>query len=142
MTTAKNNNTVQVHYTGKLDDGTVFDTSRGREPLQFTVGVGQVIAGFDDAVMGMRVGETKTVRIPPDEAYGPRKKEAVLQIERSQFPDDFMPNVGDVVVLKNNLGEETKAMIIEVSDEYIVIDANHPLAGFALNFDLELVAIQ
>lgn len=142
MSTAKANDIVQVHYTGKLDDGTMFDTSHGRDPLQFQVGVGQVIPGFDNAITGMSIGETKSVRIEPEQAYGPRNQEAILQIPRNQFPDDFNPEVGNVVGLKNNQGQELKAIIVEVADEHMVLDANHPLAGFALNFELELVAIQ
>jgi peptidylprolyl isomerase len=142
MTTVQNNNTVQVHYTGKLDDGTVFDSSQGRAPLEFTVGTGQVIAGFDNAVRGMSVGQTKTVRIPADEAYGPRHQEAVIKVDRNQFPADFAPEVGQVVGLKNDQGQELRAIIVQVTDSFFVMDANHPLAGFALNFELELVSIR
>ena len=141
MTEAKNNDTVQVHYTGKLDDGTVFDSSQGRDPLQFTLGTGQVIPGFEDAVVGMGVGDTKTVRIPPDQAYGERRDDLVLDVALEQFPPDATPEIGQQYQLRTQSGQPVPATVAEVNDTHAKLDANHPLAGQALNFDLELVAI-
>ena len=137
---AKDGDAVRIHYTGTLDDGSVFDSSRGRDPLRFTLGSGQVIAGFDDAVAGMTVGEQKTVTIPADQAYGARRDDLVLSVPRGEFPPDIDPDVGDQL----QLGEEGRTMMVtvrEVSPEAVVLDANHPLAGQDLTFALELVAI-
>jgi FKBP-type peptidyl-prolyl cis-trans isomerase 2 len=141
MTQAQENTTVKVHYTGKLDDGTVFDSSRGRQPFEFELGAGQVISGFEDAVRGMNVGDTKSVRIPPEQAYGPRRPEAVINVARNQFPPDFNPEVGQQLGLRTQSGQEIKAIIVDVQDAHVTVDANHPLAGRTLHFDLELVAV-
>ena len=139
---AKNGNTVQVNYTGKLADGTVFDTSIGREPLEFTLGAGQMITGFEKAVFGMKVGEKKTVTIPADEAYGPHLDEQVAEIPREKLPSDVTPEVGQQLVMRQADGREILATITEVSDETVTIDANHHLAGKDLTFEIELVKIQ
>lgn len=141
MTTAQNNNTVQVHYTGKLDDGTVFDSSREREPLQFTLGESQVIPGFEDAVRGMEVGESKTVRVPPGEAYGERRDDLVLEVTHDQFPEGADPSVGQQFELRTQTGQAIPAIVAEVNDTHVKLDANHPLAGQTLTFDLELVDV-
>lgn len=138
---AKNGDTVRVNYTGKLADGTVFDSSAGREPLEFTVGAGQVIPGFDNAVLGMKVGEKKTVTIPVDEAYGPRRDEQIAEISREKLPSDMTPEVGQQLVMKQSDGREIVVVITKVSDETVTIDANHPLAGKDLTFEIELVKI-
>lgn len=127
--------TVSVHYRGTLDDGTEFDSSAGRDPLQFVVGSGQVISGFDDAVRGLAVGESVTVRIPPEEAYGPRSDEAIIEVPADQAPEGLQP--GDQVQLATG----GRATVLEVRDDAVVIDANHPLAGEALTFEIELVSI-
>ncbi|MEX2374635.1 MAG: peptidylprolyl isomerase, partial [Dehalococcoidia bacterium] len=132
---AQTGDTVSVHYTGTLDDGTQFDSSVGGEPLTFTVGSGQLIAGFDTAVVGMEVGETKRVRMEPGEAYGERMDDRVIQLPREEAPEGLQ--AGQQVMLG-----QTPAMIMEVTDETVTVDANHPLAGQVLTFDIELVSVQ
>ncbi len=139
---AKNGNTVQVDYTGKLADGTVFDTSVGREPLEFTLGAGQVIPGFEKAVLGMKVGEKKTVTIPANEAYGPRSDDLILEIGREKLPSGLTPKVGQQLQMTRPDGGTIIATITNVSDNTVTIDANHPLAGKDLTFEIELVKIQ
>jgi peptidylprolyl isomerase len=139
MSEAQNNDTVKVHYTGKLDDGTVFDSSQGGDPLQFTLGTGQVISGFEDAVRGMSVGDTKTVHVPPEQAYGERRDDLLLEVTLDQFPSS--PQLGQQFELHTQSGKSIPATVAAVSDSHATLDANHPLAGKVLNFDLELVAI-
>ncbi|MBR9988987.1 MAG: peptidylprolyl isomerase [Gemmatimonadetes bacterium] len=138
--TAKSGDTVRVHYTGKLEDGSVFDSSHGRDPLEFTVGSGQVIAGFDQAVAGMKPGDEREVTIPAENAYGDRKDELVIVVERSQLPPDIDPDVGQQLHLKQD-GQAFVVMVAAVQPESITLDANHPLAGEALTFELKLVEI-
>ena len=132
---------VKVHYTGKLDDGTVFDSSTGREPLQFTVGEHEVIPGFEEAVVGMNQSESKTVKVPADAAYGPRFDEMVLKVDRSRLPQDFEPQVGQQLQMKRSDGHTIIVTVSEVSESDVALDANHPLAGKDLVFDIELVEI-
>ena len=141
MSVAKTNDTVKVHYTGKLTDGTVFDSSLERDPLQFTVGAGQMIAGFDQAVNGMELSEKKTVTIPSNEAYGPVNDELFQQVPKSDLPDDMDPKVGQTLVATTPDGRQQQVLVAEVTEETITIDANHPLAGKDLIFDIELVEI-
>jgi len=141
MTQAKSGDTVRIHYTGTLDDGTQFDSSAGREPLEFAIGGGQVIPGFDSAVDGMAVGENKTVTIPPDEAYGQRHDQLVQQVSRSALPDDMEPAVGLQLQSQSPDGQIMNLVVTEVADESITVDANHPLSGHALTFAIELVEI-
>jgi FKBP-type peptidyl-prolyl cis-trans isomerase 2 len=141
MAQAKNGDTVKVHYTGKLDDGTIFDSSVGRDPLEFTLGEGQVIPGFEEAVRGMDVGETRTTKIAPENAYGPRHDGATFDVPRDRLPEGIEPEVGQQIGLTDPNGQTMPAVISAVSDETITIDANHPLAGEALNFEIELVGI-
>jgi len=141
MTQAKQGDTVKVHYTGKLDDGTVFDTSDNRDPLEFVVGEGQVIPGFEESVVGMKVDETKSTRIPVEEAYGPRREDLVLVIEQGQFPPDIAPQVGQQLRLRQANNESVTVVVTDVSDESVTLDANHPLAGEALTFEVKLVGI-
>lgn len=137
---AKAGDTVRVHYTGTLNNGMPFDSSEGREPLEFTLGTGAVIAGFDDAVTGMAVGETKTVTIPAAEAYGARREEMLLRIPRAQVPPNVSPEVGQQ--LRIGRGADALDVVVrEATDEVLVLDANHPLAGEDLTFELELVEI-
>jgi peptidylprolyl isomerase len=141
MATAKTGDSVQVHYTGRLDDGTVFDSSREREPLAFTLGTGQVITGFDEAVDGMQVGESRETRIDVDDAYGPRRDDLVLDMPAEQIPDGMALEVGMRLELRQPDGKAVPVTVAEVADESVKLDANHPLAGEPLTFELELVAI-
>jgi len=140
---ARNGDVVQVDYTGKLADGTVFDSSAERGPLEFTLGAGQMIPGFEKAVFGMKVGEKKTVTIPVDDAYGPYRDELVVEIPREKLPSDMTPEVGQQLGFPQPDGRTLVVTIIDVSDNNTVtIDANHPLAGKDLTFEIELVKIQ
>ena len=141
MAQAKHSDTVKVHYTGKLEDDTVFDTSVNRDPLQFTIGKGQVIPGFEQAVVGMNPGESKTTKVPVDQAYGPHQKEMVLEVDRKQFPADLKPEVGQEYQIPQAQGRPTVVTITDVSESKIVLDANHPLAGKDLIFDVQLLEV-
>ena len=141
MTQAKSGDTVRIHYTGTLDDGTQFDSSAGRDPLEFALGGGQVIPGFDSAVDGMAVGDSKTVTIPAEEAYGQRHEQLVQQVSRSALPDEITPEVGMQLQSQSPEGQVMMLVVTEVEEESITVDANHPLAGQALTFDIELVEI-
>jgi peptidylprolyl isomerase len=141
MSAAKPGDTVRIHYTGKLEDGTQFDSSEGREPLQFAVGGGQVIPGFDNAVEGMAVGDKKSVTIEPEEAYGQRHDELVQDVPKDQLPDDLTPAVGMQLQAKDPSGQLMRLSVTAIDDESITVDGNHPLAGKTLNFDIELVEI-
>ena len=141
MAAAKKGDNVKIHYKGTLQDGTVFDSSEGREPLGFTLGGGQVIPGFDEAVMGMSEGESKNVTIPVDKAYGPRNDELVLPVPLSQVPADLKPEVGQQLQMGGPNGQPVMVKIVDITDEHIMLDANPPLAGEDLIFDLELVTI-
>jgi peptidylprolyl isomerase len=139
MTEAKRGDNVKVHYTGKLADGTVFDSSEGRDPLEFAVGSGQVIQGFDEAVVGMSVGEKKEVLIPVDKAYGEKNDEMVIQAPIEQVPPDLNPEVGMQLEMGGANGELLRVVVVEITDTHITLDANPPLAGKELNFSIELV---
>ncbi|MCP4301080.1 MAG: peptidylprolyl isomerase [Gammaproteobacteria bacterium] len=141
MTQAKSGDTVRIHYTGTLDDGTEFDSSAGRDPLEFALGGGQVIPGFDNAVDGMSVGDNKTVTISPDDGYGMRHEQLVQQVPRSAFPEDMEPAVGMQLQSQSPDGQVVNLVVVEVEDESITVDANHPLSGQALTFAIELVEI-
>jgi len=141
MAQAKQGDTVRVHYTGKLEDGTVFDTSRERHPLQFTLGNGQVIAGFEQAVAGMKIGETKTTVIPVEQAYGPRRDDMVVTMSRENLPPNTALAVGQRIEITQADDQAFLATVTAVSEKNVTVDANHPLAGKALTFDLELVSI-
>jgi peptidylprolyl isomerase len=141
MTPAKHGDTVKVHYVGKLRDGTVFDTSREREPIEFTIGESQLIPGFEQAVVGMGAGESKTVEIASDEAYGPRNEEMVVIIERNEFPNHLIPKVGQLLQIRQPTGQMFIVTITDVSESNVTLDANHPLAGKDLTFEIQLVEI-
>ncbi|MAY84431.1 MAG: peptidylprolyl isomerase [Flavobacteriales bacterium] len=141
MATAKKGDKVKVHYTGKLTDDTIFDSSREREPLEFTVGAGQMIKGFDAAVEGMAVGESKKVEIPSAEAYGERSDEAMIEVDKAQLPKDMKPEKGMQLEATSQDGRRQILIIHEVKEEKVVLDANHPLAGKELIFDIELVEV-
>jgi len=138
---ATSGDSVKIHYTGTLEDGTTFDSSEGRDPLEFTLGSGQVIVGFDEAVTGMEVGDKKTVNIPADKAYGQRNEEMVITAPRDQVPPDIKPEIGQQLQMAGPNNQPIIVKITEVTDEHIVLDANPPLAGKDLTFDLELVSI-
>ena len=140
MPQAKAGDTVRIHYTGTLQDGTVFDSSQGREPLEFTLGSGQVIPGFDSAVSGMEVGASRKVTIPAAEAYGPRRDDMILAIPREQVPPGINPEVGEQLQVGQGQ-EQFLVTVAEVNEREVVLDGNHPLAGEDLTFELELVSI-
>ncbi len=133
--------TVKVHYTGTLEDGTVFDTSVGREPLQFTLGAGQMIPGFEQGVLGMKLGESKTITIPPDQAYGPHYEDRVWVVDRAQLPLGLEPEVGQRLQMTSAQGQIIIVTVTEVSATNITVDANLQLAGKTLTFEIQLVSI-
>ena len=141
MAKVKSGDSVKVHYTGKLDDGTVFDTSENKEPLAFTAGQGMVIKGFDSAVIGMEVGESKTIKIPSDKAYGPHKAEMVMVVDRKEVPENLNPQVGQMLQVRQKDGQAFAVKVTEVTEASLTIDANHPLAGKDLTFDISIDAI-
>jgi len=132
---------VLVHYTGTLDDGTQFDSSRDREPLEIVIGQGMVIPGFEKAIVDLEPGQTVKVTIPEEEAYGPHNEEMVITFPKSSFPAEIEPKVGEQLVLRSPDGHEVPALIVDMNDEEVSLDANHPLAGFALTFEIELVSV-
>lgn len=141
MTLAKTGDTVSIHYTGTLEDGTVFDSSVEREPLQFELGSGQVIKGFDSGITGMSVGEKKSLVIPPEEAYGLVNPELVSELPRDQFPDNIKLEKDLVLQSKTPDGHIVTVVVTDLTDTSVTIDANPPLAGKTLNFDVELMKI-
>jgi len=142
MSQVKENDTVRVHYTGKLSNGQVFDSSLEREPLEISLGQGNLIPGFEKGVVNMKVNEKKTVNIPFAEAYGDVQKELFHEVKKDELPQDMTPEVGMGLASKNPDGTEVQFRVAEVHEEHIIIDANHPLAGQDLIFDLELVEIK
>lgn len=142
MNQVKENNTVKVHYTGKLSDGQVFDSSEGKEPLEFTLGKGQIIPGFEKGLIDMKLNEKKTITIAKEEAYGDINDDLRQEVKKTQLPPDITPEVGMGLVSKSPDGQEMNLLVVEVREESIVIDGNHPLAGKDLIFDLEVVEIK
>ena len=141
MTQAKQGDTVRVHFTGKLNDGTVFGTSTGRDPLQFTIGRGRMPQSFQRSVVGMSPGESKTTTVPVEEAYGPRDEEMVLVRDRNRIPEHLQPEIGDELTIRQPDGETFVVTATDVSESSVTLDANHPLAGEDLTFDILLVEI-
>jgi FKBP-type peptidyl-prolyl cis-trans isomerase SlpA len=141
MTKVKENDKVKVHYTGKLANGQIFDSSLEREPLEFEVGKGQMIPGFENAVLGMEEGEKKEVTLKPEEAYGERNEQLTQEVPNSQLPEGLEPKTGMQLQSKTPDGREFKVFVSEVKENSIIIDANHPLAGHDLMFEIELVDI-
>jgi FKBP-type peptidyl-prolyl cis-trans isomerase 2 len=141
MQQVKKGDKVSVHYHGRLNDGSTFDSSEGREPLQFTAGQGQVIKGFDEAVIDMKPGDKKTVNIPVTEAYGERNDDMIMEYPITEFPADMKPEIGMELQMGDNAGNIFPVVITEINGDTVVLDANHPLAGHDLTFDIELVEI-
>ena len=141
MSGAENGKTVKVHYTGKLDNGEIFDTSAEREPLEFTLGEGSLIPGFENAIIGMTPGESKTVKIPSEEAYGPHIGDMVRKVEKTQLPSDFKPEVGQRLQIPQKDGMVLFVKVTEITESDVTLDGNHPLAGEDLTFDLDLIEI-
>ncbi len=142
MQQVKSGDKVKVHYHGKLTNGETFDSSEGRQPLAFEVGSGMVIKGFDDGVTGMTVGEKKTIHIPFGEAYGPRNPEMVIEMPKDRFPKDMEIEVGMPLAMNDGQGQQFQVVIQEIKEAVVMLDANHPLAGQDLIFDIELVEIE
>ena len=141
MSIAKSGDIVKVHYTGRLKDGTQFDSSVGNDPLEFDLGAGQVIEGFEEAIIGMKQGEKKTIEIPVDKAYGPVIEDYILKTSTSHLPHDLEPFIGMQLLLPTPNGESIPVTIVDIEGEEITLDANHQLAGQDLIFDLELVGV-
>ncbi|MEZ7514578.1 FKBP-type peptidyl-prolyl cis-trans isomerase [Flavobacterium frigidarium] len=141
MTQVKENNTVKVHYTGKLADGQVFDTSEGKEPLAFTLGEGRLIPGFEKGLIDMKLNEKKTINITKDDAYGDPREDLIIEVPKTELPQEMTPEVGMGLVSRTPEGQEMNLMVVEVREESVVLDGNHPLAGKELIFDLEVVEI-
>jgi len=141
MTQAKAGDTVQIHYTGTLSDGSVFDSSEGRDPLSFTLGSGQIIPGLDAAIDGMATGEQKTVTIPADQAYGAHNPDAVQAIPRAQIPPEIPVTAGTQLQMQTPDGRAVPVVVADATDEHVMIDANHPLAGKDLTFAVEIVKV-
>ena len=141
MQQVKSGDKVKVHYHGKLQNGETFDSSEGKEPLEFTVGGGQVIKGFDDGVMGMQVGDKKTVEIEVSDAYGEKNEDMIIEFPRTQFPEDMKPEPGMQLMMNNGQGQSFPVLVKEVKEDSVLLDANHPLSGEDLIFDIELVEI-
>ena len=141
MSTVQNGNTVTLHYTGILNDGTQFDSSEGKEPLMFQVGSGQVIPGFNDGVIGMNIGETKTIVVPHQDAYGPKIDDAIQVVQKEKFPPDFEIRVGETVAGQTQDGHGFNAVILSEQTDTVTLDFNHPLAGEDLTFEVKLMSV-
>ena len=141
MAQAKKGDTVKVHYTGKLDDGTVFDSSADREPLEFIIGQGQLIADFEETVIDMNPGNSKTIKIPFDNAYGPHRDEMLMVVDRGQFPEELDPKIDQKLQVRHPDGEDSVVTVVDISDDSVTLDANHPLAGKDLTFEIQLTEI-
>lgn len=141
MAEAKEGSTVKVHYTGKLEDGTVFDSSEGRDPIEFTVGAGQIIPGFENGVTGMKPGDKKTVEVTADDAYGPRNEQMIQEFQKSELPPDLELEEGMQLQAQGPNNQPLLLTVAEVRDESVLLDANHPLAGKDLTFEIELLEV-
>lgn len=142
MSQVKENDTVKVHYTGKLGNGEVFDSSVDREPMEFQVGKGQLIPGFEKGIVNMKVNEKKTIVVPSEEAYGEAREELVQEVPNDRLPPEIKPEVGMGLVSTTPEGQEIQLVVKEVKDDAIVVDGNHPLAGQELTFDVEVIEIK
>lgn len=141
MTQAKSGDTVKVNYTGRLDNGAVFDTTENRHPFEFVLGQVQLISGFEKAIVGMSAGETKTIKLPPEEAYGSRRDDMIVKINRDRLAADAIPMVGQTLQLQTSNGAPVTAKVTDVSESDVTVDANHPLAGQSLTFEISLLEV-
>ncbi|MBA2882903.1 FKBP-type peptidyl-prolyl cis-trans isomerase 2 [Desulfosalsimonas propionicica] len=141
MTQAKSGDTVKIHYKGKFDDGSVFDSSEGRDPLEFEIGSGNIITGVEEAVVGMQPEETKEATIPPEKGYGEYRDDMVIEVEKTQFPEHIDPEPGQQLELQQPDGQKVTVTVTNVGEEKVTLDANHPLAGKDLNFEITLQEI-
>lgn len=141
MAKAENGNTVKIHFTGKYEDGTEFDSSRDRDPLEFTVGEGKTIEGLEEGVVGMEPGDTKELTLTPDKAFGDRDEDMVRAIERTQIPEEIDLAVGMPLQVQSPEGETYMVMVVDLDEETVTLDGNHPLAGLTLTFEIELVEV-
>jgi len=142
MATAQKGNKVKVHYTGKLTDGTVFDSSAGKQPLEFTLGEGMMIRGFEKAVEGLNIGDKTIAQLKPEEAYGDRRENLVFDFPKEKFPEDINPEVGMQLSMSQQDGRQVPVVVTEVEEKSVKLDANHPLAGKELVFEIEMVGIE
>jgi peptidylprolyl isomerase len=141
MAQAKSGDSVKVHYTGTLDNGTVFDSSAEREPLEFTIGGGRLIPDFENAVIDMSPGDTKTIKIPSESAYGPHREDMLLKVNRSEFPEGLEPQIDQTLQVRNANGDDAVVTVVAIDGEIVMLDANHPLAGKDLTFEIQLAEI-
>lgn len=141
MSQAKDGDTVKVHYTGRLENGEVFGTTKDEEPLELTLGSGKIIPGFEKGIAGMEVGDTKTMTVPPGEAYGPRRKELIVDIKKTDLPEDITPAIGKQLQIRQKDGNPIEVAITDMDEDTVTLDANHPLAGNTLLFEVELLEI-
>ena len=141
MTRAHHGDTVKVHYTGRRQDGRIFATTKGSEPVEVRIGGGKLMPGFEEGVVGMQVGERKTIKVPPEKAYGPWVPELLLDIDKEDFPNDIIPDVGKELHVRHTDGSVLDFVITAVNENTVTMDANHPLAGETLDFDIHLLEV-
>lgn len=142
MSPANDGNTVKVHYTGKLEDGTVFDSSEGRDPLEVKLGDNAVIPGFEKGLVGMETGDKKTITIPSEDAYGPHRDDLIVEANQSDFPENITPEIGLQLQIQKSDGQKLLVTIVKIEDDKVALDANHPLAGKTLTFDVEMIEME
>jgi peptidylprolyl isomerase len=141
MSQAKDGDKVKVHYTGKLENGEVIDSSKDRQPLEFEIGGGSVMPGVEKGIIGMEIGDTKSIQIPPEDAFGPWRRELLVDLRRNEFPENMNLTVGQTLQMRHTDGDPLSLIITDVNEETVTLDANHPLAGKTLVFDVELISI-
>ena len=142
MSNAQHGDTVTVHYTGQLENGDIFADSKDDDPIEITIGDGQYIPGFENGVIGMEVGETKTVTLPPEQAFGTRHQELIVKADKNQFPEHLVPAIGQQFQIRNEDGKTLEVTITELDEKTATLDANHPLAGYTLTFNIHLIAVK